>query len=557
MFNLVRSLENRRLSGSRTCEFDLYRSQYAQDRTVNHGDLIGHKGCVNAINFNVAGDLIVTGSDDKTVKIWNTISRHCVTTLYGHQSNVFATNFLPHKNNSEIISAGNDADIRKYDIPHELCTIYQHHSRKILRLAVNPSHPDTFMSCSADGTIRLFDIRGNYANTRTTRFDKRCTVGTPCVPQALGGGRAHQTNTQEKFSQSLVLDYSKIGGRRRLGTPTLFSIDIHPNGHNFIVASELGDVRLFDLRKIVDNNPAQSTVNIYKNNKIKDCSCEVTGCVFSHDGREIATTHLCQYVYLFDTDGHYDTTATTTTTTTSGSTDGVSASPGSRRNRTTANSEAMQDGEPNQTVRIPVSALQQLFFSGTASEDSDMENGDNNDQSEDEGYHADESTTTEEEEEEEEDQNRSYKRMFTGHVSRETIKGVTFFGPRSEFIASGSDDGRVYIWRKDTGKLCNILEGHESTVNTVTPHPTVPLLATGGIDDYVKLWEPQGEMPTIEEREKQEKYRSRLQQKNKKKPIEREVNTRDMMYMVQVLRLIMANRGNFGFHNAEGDDVEM
>jgi WD40 repeat protein len=100
MFNLVHCIRHRATTGnSRKFESDLYRSQYSFDKTINHGDLVGHGGCVNAINFNVDGNLLVTGSDDKTVKIWNTVSKRCITTLFGHQSNVFATAFLPHKNN--------------------------------------------------------------------------------------------------------------------------------------------------------------------------------------------------------------------------------------------------------------------------------------------------------------------------------------------------------------------------------------------------------------------------------------------------------------------------
>ena len=101
-FSLVERL-NKRSSGAITShqlEYGLFSSQNCMDRIVNSGDLKGHLGCVNAINFNIDGSLIVTGSDDKTVKIWNTADRRCITTLYGHQSNVFATNFLPHKQNT-------------------------------------------------------------------------------------------------------------------------------------------------------------------------------------------------------------------------------------------------------------------------------------------------------------------------------------------------------------------------------------------------------------------------------------------------------------------------
>ena len=58
---------------------------YASDfvvQTLSHvGDLKEHTGCVNAINFNPTGDLIITGSDDMTVKIWNTYTGKCIKTL--------------------------------------------------------------------------------------------------------------------------------------------------------------------------------------------------------------------------------------------------------------------------------------------------------------------------------------------------------------------------------------------------------------------------------------------------------------------------------------------
>jgi WD40 repeat protein len=51
----------------------------------------------------------------------------------------------------EVVSGGNDADVRYYEIEKKVCTVYQHHSKKVLRLSVNPVSPDTFLTCSADG----------------------------------------------------------------------------------------------------------------------------------------------------------------------------------------------------------------------------------------------------------------------------------------------------------------------------------------------------------------------------------------------------------------------
>jgi len=60
---------------------------------------------------------------------------------------------------------------------------------------------------------------------------------------------------------------------------------------------------------------------------------------------------------------------------------------------------------------------------------------------------------------------------------------------------TGSDDARIYIWDKATGELLIVLEGHDNVVNCIIGHPFEPLIASSGIDDVVKFWEPRGETP--------------------------------------------------------------
>lgn len=64
---------------------------------------------------------------------------------------------------------------------------------------------------------------------------------------------------------------------------------------------------------------------------------------------------------------------------------------------------------------------------------------------------------------------------------------VNFLGPSDEFVASGSDDGMLFIWRKATGEVHDILEGDESIVNVIESHPRLPLIAVSGIDTTVKV----------------------------------------------------------------------
>lgn len=68
------------------------------------------------------------------------------------------------------------------------------------------------------------------------------------------------------------------------------------------------------------------------------------------------------------------------------------------------------------------------------------------------------------------------------------IKEATFWG--SDYIMSGSDCGHIFIWDRKTAELAMLLQGDQHVVNCLQPHPTLPYLATSGIDYDIKIWSP-------------------------------------------------------------------
>lgn len=80
--------------------------------------------------------------------------------------------------------------------------------------------------------------------------------------------------------------------------------------------------------------------------------------------------------------------------------------------------------------------------------------------------------------------------VYEGHRNHNTVKGVSFFGPNTEYVVSGSDCGRIFIWKKKGGKLVAMMKGDDQVVNCLEPHPHATVLATSGIDDTVKIWVP-------------------------------------------------------------------
>lgn len=61
----------------------------------------------------------------------------------------------------------------------------------------------------------------------------------------------------------------------------------------------------------------------------------------------------------------------------------------------------------------------------------------------------------------------------------QTIKGVNFFGPKSEYIISGSDCSNIFFWDKESEAIVQWMRGDEAgIVNVLEPHPNLPVLAT-------------------------------------------------------------------------------
>ncbi|XP_077262259.1 DDB1- and CUL4-associated factor 8-like isoform X2 [Temnothorax americanus] len=91
-----------------------------------------------------------------------------------------------------------------------------------------------------------------------------------------------------------------------------------------------------------------------------------------------------------------------------------------------------------------------------------------------------------------------YAHRYQGHRNSATVKGVNFFGPKSEYVISGSDCGNIFIWDKNTEAVVQWMPGDDQgVVNCLEGHPHIPILATSGLDYDVKIWEPKRREPPM------------------------------------------------------------
>ncbi|KAL5984043.1 hypothetical protein ACLOJK_018145 [Asimina triloba] len=355
-----------------------------------HKKLDRHRGCVNTVSFNASGDILVSGSDDRMIFLWDWDAGLVKLSFHsGHVNNVFQAKLMPFSEDRSIVTSAADGQVRHAQIREggrvDTENLGKHQGR-VHKLAIEPGSPHVFYSCGEDGLVQHFDLRTRAATELLT-----------CQP----------FNDKTHYMPAVHLNAIAMDPRN----PNLFA-----------VAGSDEFARLYDIRRYkldASTNYGHPIDCFCPPHLIGDDQVGITGLAFS-DQSELLVSYNDELIYLFSMDL------------------GLGPDPLLR--------SQSSSGSVNGSGRTPTSELQPDPNAGP--------------------------------------------QVYKGHRNCDTVKGVSFFGPNCKFVASGSDCGRIFIWRKRGGELLRVMEGDRRVVNCIEPHPHATILATSGIDHDIKIWTP-------------------------------------------------------------------
>ncbi|RLN20030.1 DDB1- and CUL4-associated factor 8 [Panicum miliaceum] len=247
---------SRRISGS----------EHILMRMTQYGKLRGHDGCVNTVSFNPAGDLLVSGSDDTNIILWDWLAK-TKRLVYpsGHHENVFHARVMPFTDDSTIVTVAADGQVRVGQLKEggEVTTrLIGEHDSRVHKMAIEPGSPYIFYSCGEDGLVQHFDLRSDSAT-------------------------------------KLFTCYSFLNDRRRV---RLSSIAIDPqNPYYFSIGGSDEYVRLYDMRRfqLDDSRNINQPVDTFcPKHLVKGGKVHITSIAYSY-AREILVSYNDELVYLF------------------------------------------------------------------------------------------------------------------------------------------------------------------------------------------------------------------------------------------------------------------
>ncbi|GAX41443.1 protein kinase [Tolypothrix sp. NIES-4075] len=232
--------------------------------------LIGHSDEVNSLAFSSDGITLASGSDDKTIKIWNLNNKKEIRTFKGHSNFVYSVAISP--DGQILVSGSKDKTIKIWSLKTgQLINTLNGHKDFVDSVAISPDG-QTIASGSYDHTIKLWNLK-TLQLIRTFEGHSAQVLSVAISPdnQILISG------SKDKTIKMWNLNTGQEIRTIQAHSGDVNAIAISSRGDMFASASDDKTVKVWDL----NTGHEIRTIGIH--------SADVNAIAFSHDGDKIAS----------------------------------------------------------------------------------------------------------------------------------------------------------------------------------------------------------------------------------------------------------------------------
>jgi WD40 repeat protein len=419
----------------------------------------GHSSWVYSISFSPNGQMLASGSEDRTVKLWSLDGRE-LRTLFGHRDWVSSVSFSP--NGQMLASGSGDGTVKLWSLEGQELHTFSGHGAMVRSISFSPDG-QMLASGSSDGTVKLWRLEGRELGTFSGHTDWVSSVSFSPDSQMLVSSSTDGTVKLWSLDGQELHAFSSYSAR-------VNSACFSPNGQLIASGSSDGTVKLWsldgqELRTFLAHRSEVSSINFSPDGQmLASGSSHGTVRLWSFEGRKLQTFS-----------GHGDWI------------NSLSFSP---------NCQILASGSSDNTIKlwslnsqelaafsahkdwvssIDLSPVREAFSVGEAFFEGVgvgqmLASGSGDGTVKLWSLEGRELQT------------------FSGHSM--LVRSVKF-SPNGKMLASGSDDGTIKLWSLD-GQEIQTFSGHSAGVNSVGFSPNGQMLASGSADGTVKLWSLDG-----------------------------------------------------------------
>lgn len=188
----------------RAASYTIAKPSTMVQKMQNKKILRGHMNSVYCAIFDRSGRYVITGSDDRLVKIWSMETAYCLASCRGHEGDI--TDLAVSSNNALVASASNDCIIRVWRLPDGLpISVLRGHTGAVTAIAFSPRPSSMYqlLSSSDDGTCRIWEARNS-------QIAPRIYVARPRDP-AVGKNSALSSSTSQQSHQIFCCSFNANG----------------------------------------------------------------------------------------------------------------------------------------------------------------------------------------------------------------------------------------------------------------------------------------------------------------------------------------------------------